>query len=240
MDKAELKYKVIAGKNPRTGQTLLRPVIIGRPSMSLRSLVDYARTANYVRGQTKDLEGLLGGFIQAMQDRAKAGYSINVNDWFIIGGRLKGSVDGTGTLTAKNSYHVTITASKDLKVDFDNFSWTNVGNDGKSMKVESITSPNGKKDQVIDTKDIVANGKGLSFDAARGDSVTVSWKEAEETKSLSLEPTEQSETYLRFAWPEGLSGVAEGTVLSFVFTLHGSSDGADRISAREATLVAAE
>lgn len=240
MNKAELKYKVIACKNPRTGATLLRPVIIGRPSMSMSAIVEYAKTANYVRGQTKDLEGLLGGFIQAMQDRAKAGYSINVNDWFIISGRLKGSVDATGALTAKNSYHVTITASKDLKVDFSNFSWSNVGNDGKTMKVESIASPGGRKDRPIKTKDIVASGKGLSYNADWGDSVKVTWQDGDETKELSLTPTEQSETYLRFTWPAGLDDVAEGTVLSFVFTLHSSADGADRISAREATLTVAE
>lgn len=88
MDKVSMNYRVFTAHNPKTGGTLLRPVVTNRNGMTMKQLVAYAKTANYVRGQQKDLEGLLGGFIEAMQDRAKAGYSINVNDWFIISGQF--------------------------------------------------------------------------------------------------------------------------------------------------------
>ena len=240
MEKVTMKYRVATCKNPKTGGAMLRPIITDRPSMSMRSLVEYAKTASYVRGQTKDLEGLLGGFIQAMQDRAKAGYSINVNDWFIISGRLKGQVDATGTLSAKNEYHVTITASKDLKVDIDNFSWQNVGDDGKSIKIESITSPGGKKGEVTKSKAIVGNGKNIAFNTAWGDSAKVSWTDEDgEAHSLDLTPSEIAETYLRFDWPTGLADVEPGTVLEFSFRLHGKEGGTEKLTDIEAKLVAA-
>lgn len=240
MEKVSMKYRVATCKNPKTGGAMLRPIITDRPSMSLRSLVEYAKNASYVRGQTKDLEGLLGGFIQAMQDRAKAGYSINVNDWFIISGRLKGQVDATGALTARNEYHVTITASKDLKVGIDNFSWQNVGDDGKAIRIDSISSPGGEKNEVIKTKAIVANGRNVSYNADWGDTAKVSWTDEDgEAHELALTPSEQSAVYLRFDWPTGLAEVEPGTMLEFSFRLHGKEGGTEKLNDIEAKLVAA-
>lgn len=240
MDKVQMQYRVVSAHNPKDGSTILRPVVTNRNTMTMRQLVAYAQNAAYVRGQTKDLEGLLGGFIQAMQDRALAGYSINVNDWFIISGRLKGQVDETRALNSANSYHVTITASKDLKVDIDNFSWSRV-DEGVAMKIESVTSPNGNKDEITKTKVIVANGKNLAFDAAWGDTASVSWVDAEtkEPHELALTLNEQSETYLRFDWPEGLAEVPAETELTFRFRLHGEKDGAEQPLSRVAKLVIA-
>ena len=190
-----------------------------------------------MRGQTRDLEGLLGGFMQAMQDRALAGYAINVNDWFIISGRLKGTVGESRQLTDANTYHVTLTATKDLKASIDDFCWTRV-DEGAIIKVESITSPNGTKGEITKTKAIVANGKNLAFNAAWGDSVTVSWIEGAETKTLTLTPSEQSGTYLRFDWPTGLADVEAGTELTFSFRLHGGEGGAEQLTTAVAELVA--
>ena len=240
MDKVSMNYRVFTAHNPKTGGTLLRPVVTNRNGMTMKQLVAYAKTANYVRGQQKDLEGLLGGFIEAMQDRAKAGYSINVNDWFIISGQLKGTVGADHALTAANEYHVTITASKDLKVDIDNFSWQNVGDDGKAIKIESITSPGGKKGEVTKSKAIVGNGKNIAFNTAWGDSAKVAWTDADgESHSLDLTPSEIAETYLRFDWPTGLADVEPGTVLEFSFRLHGKEGGTEKLTDIAAKLVAA-
>ena len=175
-DLPRLKYKVVAGHNPQTtGGTILRPVITDRPMISLTGIVDYAKTAGYVRGQTKDLEGLLGGFIQAMQDRAKQGDSINVNDWFIISGQLKGQVDQTGQLTAANDYHVTIHASKDLKVGIDQFSWTNVDDTSARVKIEHLQSVGGARDkEIFANAKIMVSGKNLVYTAASANAKVVS------------------------------------------------------------------
>lgn len=235
-DLTKMKYRVISAHNPKTGESFLRPLVTDRNTMSMKRLVEYAKTASYVRGQQKDLEGLLGGFIEAMKDRAKAGYSINVNDWFIISGQLKGLVGNDRQLTAKNSYHVTITASKDLKVGIDNFSWTRVDDPGVTIKVDSVSSPNGVKDEIIKSRAIVATGKNLAYDAAWSDRIVATWTEGTETKTVELVPTEQSAAYLRFDWPEGLSSVTAGTEVLFTFLLHGSADGAEQQSTRTAVV----
>lgn len=234
-----MKYKVFAARNPKTGGSLLRPMVTDRNTMSMKQLVSYAKTAGYVRGQQKDLEGLLGGFIEAMQDRGKAGYSINVNDWFIISGQLKGTVGDDRMLTSANDYHVTITASKDLKVGIDNFSWTRVDDMGIAIKVENLSSPGGAKGEIIKTKAIIATGKNLAYSADWGDKVVVTWMEDDEEKSLELTPSEASETYLRFDWPTGLASVPVNTELTFSFRLHGSADAAEQVSTRTAKLIAA-
>lgn len=237
-EKSTLEYRVITARNPKTGGALLRPLVVNRKSLNLRQVVNYAKTAGYVRGQTKDLEGLLGGFIQAMQDRALAGYSVNVNDWFIISGQLKGSVGEDRLLSAANSYHVTITATKDLKATIDDFAWQRV-DEGVVVKVESLTSPDGVKDEIILSKSILAIGKNLSFNTEWGDSVTVTWQEDGEDKSATLTPSEQSATYLRFDEVTALSNIPAGTSLTFTFKLHATKDGAEQSSIRTVLLVSA-
>lgn len=238
-DKTLMNYRVITARNPKTGGTLLRPVITNRHTMNMKQLVAYAKNAGYVRGQTKDLEGLLGGFIQAMQDRSLAGYSINVNDWYIISGQLKGTVGEDRLLTSKNSYHVTLTATKDLKASIDDFSWQRI-DEGAVIKIESVTSPGGKKGEITKTKAIVANGKNLAFNAAWGDSVKVEWADSEGTAhELALTPSEVAETYLRFDWPTGLADVPDGTELTFSFRLHGGEGEAEQPNTQSAKLIAA-
>ena len=235
-EKTAMQYKVIAAYNPSTKGSLLRPVIVNRKTMNLRQIVAYAKNAGYVRGQSRDLEGLLGGFIQAIQDRALAGYSVNVNDWFIVSGRLKGTVGESRQLTGENSYHVTITATKDLKADIDDFSWSRV-DEGAIIKLESLTSPGGNKGEVTRGLALVANGKNLAYNAAWGDKVTVSWVEGSETKSLDLTPSEVAETYMRFDWPSALAEVPENTELSVVAALHGEEGAAEQSSTVKAKLV---
>lgn len=237
-EKTTMEYRVITARNPKTGDSLLRPRIINRKTLKMRQMIAYAKTAGYVRGQTRDLEGLVGGFIQAIQDRALAGYSINVNDWFIVSGQLKGTVGEDYQLTAANSYHVTITATKDLKATINDFSWHRV-DEGVSIKVESLTSPNGVKNEIVQGKSIIANGKNLAFHSEWNDSITVSWVEEGEAKSETLVPSEQSETYFRFNEVTALSTIPAGTTLTFTFKLHATQGGAEQTSTLVVPLVSA-
>lgn len=235
----QMKYRVCMARSPRGEGTLRRPVVVGRHTMGTKQLIAYAKTAGFVRGQQKDLEGLLGGFIEAMQDRAKAGYSINVNDWFIISGRLRGTVGEDRRLTDANDYHVTITASKDLKVGINSFAWSCVDDTRLAIRVDNLSSPDGVKNEVVKTKTIVVNGNNLAFNAAWGDSVVVSWLKDDQAESVEIVPNEQSATYLRFNWPSQLAEAPDGAMLTFTFNLHGSQDGAEQKLVKTAKLVAA-
>ena len=92
-DKTTMKYRVFTSRNPKTGGALLRPIIVDRQTMNFRQLVAYARSAGFVCGQQMDLEGAIGGLLEAAKDRSLAGYAINFNNWFIISGRIRGPVD---------------------------------------------------------------------------------------------------------------------------------------------------
>ena len=239
MDKPKLKYRVVSGRNPRTGGVLKRPVITERETYYMDQVVEYALNAGYVRGQFHDMRGALNGFVEAMQQLGKEGKAVNLNNWLRIHAELTGTVGESLQLTDENELHVAITSLSDLKRKASEFSWTNIDDKSALVKVESITSPNGSKDEIIKTKAIIANGKNLAFNAEWGDSVKVEWKDGDETKSVSLTPSEQSETYLRFDWPTALADVATGTELTFTFRIHGSSEGAEQVTTRTATLVAA-
>ena len=116
-------------KNPFTKEFLSIPHVVDRKTLSLSQIVEYAKTVGYMRGQQEDLEGLANGLIEAMRDRAKAGYTIDVKDWFLIKGFLKGKLDETQRLGANNSYCVRIKTKKELKFSIDDFSWTCVDSD---------------------------------------------------------------------------------------------------------------
>lgn len=237
--KPTLKYRVVSGRNPKTGGVLLRPVITERETYYMDQLVNYALNSGYVRGQFHDMRGALNGFVEAMQQLGKEGKAINLNNWLRIHAELTGIVGESRQLTDANELHVAITALTDLKANVGDFSWTNIDDLGLLMKVDSITSPNGNKDEITKTKAIVANGKNLAFNAAWGDKVIVSWKVDDEEKSAELTPSEQSETYLRFEWPEALNDIPVNTVLNFSFRLHGENEGAEQVSTHSAKLIAA-
>lgn len=247
MEKATLKFTVATCKHPVTKVTILRPVITERPSMNLRSLVEYAKTAGYARGQTRDLEGTFTGILQAAQDRALAGYSLNLTEWFQITGKLKGTVDATRQLTSANEYHVVIVPKTELKASADQYSWQCVDDTGSQLKIIGLAyvgSPDDKK--LMKNKDIQAQCKNGSYVAAAGDTVEITWETTDETgaktpHSAFIVPTEVDCNHYKFAWPTALDDAPVGTVVNFSFRSHagGKPDGALKIAERDAEIVAA-
>ena len=237
--KPQLKYRVVNGYNPKTRGTCKRPQITERETYYLDQVVQFALDNGFVRGQFQDMKGALNGFIECIQYLGLNGKAVSLNDWLRVHSELTGTVGEDYQLSPSNELRVCIQALKELKTSADNFSWTNIDDRSLIMKVESITSPNGIKDEIIKTKAIVANGKNLSFNAAWGDKVIVTWKQGEEEMSTELVPSEQSETYLRFDWPTALADVPVDTVLTFSFRLHAGEGAAEQSSTRSATLIAA-
>jgi len=237
-----MQYRVVSARNPKTGGSLLRPVVTNRATLTMRQIVAYAKTAGYVRGQQKDLEGLLGGFIEAMKDRSLAGYAINVNNWYIISGRLKGTVDETRSLTDANEYHVTITATADLKAAMSDFNWQRVDDGSVVVKIETIMSPGGKNGEIQKGKSWSCYGKNLQFSAALGDSVTASWLDTTsgQVQTKALVPTESDYGHMTFASDETIAALAAGTEIALSFRTRGGVEGgAEFPVSKSVTLVAA-
>ena len=234
-----MEYSTAAVRNPKTGETMIRPYVTNRKTMNMRSLVAYAKKAGYVRGQQKDLEGLGGGLLEAAKDRALAGYIVNFNDWFIISGQLKGSVDETRQLTDANSYHVTITATKILKGDINDYDWHCVDDSSVRVRITGLSYSGAPADgRLMKNKDIYVNGRNLFFIA--GDSCTMTWTEDGEEKSATITPTESDFNHMKFAWPAALDEVPADTEVTFTFrTRGGVEEGQFQPNTRTAKVVSA-
>ncbi len=238
--KPSMKYRVVQGRNPRTGGSIQRPQIVERETYYIDQVVEYALNAGYVRGQFHDMRGALNGFIEAIQQLGRDGKAVNLNNWLRVHAELTGQVGETRQLTSANELHVVITALQDLKSDWTKFSWTNVEDSGVIPKIDTILSPGGKPWEVVKTKGILVTGRNLYFDAAKGDKAEISWGEGDDATTINVMPTESDYSHMLFAWPTALAEVAAGTKLTFSFrTCAGSEGGAVYPMTKVATLVAA-
>ena len=217
MIKPPMKYRVVQGRNPRTGGTIPRPLIVERETYYIDQFVQYALNTGYVRGQFHDMRGALNGFIQAMQQLGKEGKAVNLGNWLRIHAELTGTVGENRQLTERNEKRVNITALQDLKSDVSNFSWTNVDDTGIIPKVDTILSPGGRPWEIIKSSGILVTGKNLYFDAAHGDSATISYGDGDAAVTINITPTESDYSHMLFAWPAELESVAAGTKLTFSF-----------------------
>ena len=226
-NKPKLKFRVVAGHNPKTKAPLLRPQIAERETYYMDQLVEYALNAGYVRGQFHDMRGALNGFVEAMQQLGKDGKAVNLNDWLRIHGELTGQVDETRVLTDANEYKVRITALKELKRKASDFSWTNIDDTGVVPKIDTITydgCPDNWKIQK--SSGFTATGRNLIFDKTNlGDKVMANWVEDGEEKSAELTPSGSGYSFIKFSWPTALAEVPVGTEIVLTFTLHGGVEG---------------
>ena len=226
-NKPKLKFRVIAGRNPKTHEPLLRPLIADRETYYMDQLVEYALNAGYVRGQFHDMRGALNGFVEAMQQLGKDGKAVNLNDWLRIHGELSGTVDETRQLTDANEYKVRITALKELKRKASDFSWTNIDDTGVVPKIDTITydgCPDNWKIQK--SSGFTATGRNLIFDKIRlADKVMAQWLEGDEEKSAELTPSGSGYSFLKFDTVAAFADIPVGTKITLLFTLHGGVEG---------------
>ena len=235
--KPSMKYRVVGGRNPQTGNPLFRPVVTDRETMYLDQVVQYALNAGYVRGQFHDMRGALNGFIEAIQQLGRDGKAVNLNNWLRIHAELTGTVGENRQLTERNEMNVNITALHDLKCDWRDFSWTNVDDTGAIPKIDTILSLGGKPSELIKSKSIRLTGKNLYFDAEMGDMVTLTWIEGEEEKTAMAMPSESDYSHMLLPWPAELDDVEAGTKITFTFRTHaGIEDGALQTASKTAVI----
>ena len=235
--KPSMKYRVVGGRNPQTGNPLFRPVVTDRETMYLDQVVQYALNAGYVRGQFHDMRGALNGFIEAIQQLGRDGKAVNLNNWLRIHAELTGTVGENRQLTERNEMNVNITALHDLKCDWRDFSWTNVDDTGAIPKIDTIPSLGGKPSELIKSKSIRLTGKNLYFDAEMGDTVTLTWTEGEEEKTAMAIPSESDYSHMLLSWPAELDDVEAGTKITFTLRTHaGIEDGALQTASKTAVI----
>lgn len=242
MEKPKLQYKIVAAYNPATKKEgdLMRPLLVNREVYAIDRVVEYALKNGYIRGQFEDMKGALNGSIQAIQQLVRDGKVVNLADWLKIHAELTGTVGETRLVNDENSLHVCITALQSLKIKLSSFTMESVEDNGVVPKIDTILSPGGKPWEIVKTRGILATGRNLYFDAAKGDTATISWGEGASAQSINVTPTEADYSHMLFAWPTALADVEAGTKLTFSFrTCAGVEGGAVFPMTKTATLVAA-
>lgn len=225
--KTPMKYRIVGGKNPKTGEPIKRPVITERETYYIDKVVEYAIKNGYVRGQFHDMRGALNGFIEAIEQLGRDGKCVNLNNWLRVHAELTGTVDETLQLTKANELRVCITPLQDLKSDVANFSWTNIADLSLIARFKTISSSGGKNGEVKKNTGFTITGANLFYNNAWGDTVSVSFiNEDGENTEVQLTPAESSESVMRFVWPEELATAPAGATLEFKATLHGEEGGA--------------
>ena len=239
-DKTALSYKAVTGKNPRTGETLVRPQLVNVPTLYVDSVVRRALERSYIRGQFEDMRGVAMGLFEAQAKLLAEGNAINT-DWLRMEPVLTGSLDESGTISDDNKLALAIQALDKLKLDRDGFSFSKTGDTSAKITIISISSPGGKKGEMIKSKAIVVTGTNLAYNHDDWDDHVVWYWTDADGKECKLEcaPTEVSATYMRFDYDSAFDTIPVGNEVTIEFKLHGSAEGAEQVSTKTVTFVAA-
>jgi len=233
-----IKYRVIPMKHPQDAKKLLRPVVVERPIYSLERAVDFALKSGYIRGQKYDAIGTILGFLEAVKYLDRAGNSVVIDDWLRFHGELTGYVDEeTRRLGPGNGYRMVVTPLRNFKGKLKDYGFENADNLEGRLAVQAIAS--NKSRVILPGERIMVNGRNLKYSAARGDSVTASWTDADgEQRTIRLEPEWGSGPAMDLGIPEALANLTAGTEVTFTFRLHvGAAEDAPEQVARRTVRV---
>ncbi len=236
-----IKYRVIPMKHPQDAKKLLRPVVVERPIYSLERAVDFALKSGYIRGQKYDAIGTILGFLEAVKYLDRAGNSVVIDDWLRFHGELTGYVDEeTRRLGPGNGYRMVVTPLRNFKGKLKDYGFENADNLEGRLAVQAIASNKSRTiDVILPGERIMVNGRNLKYSAARGDSVTASWTDADgEQRTVRLEPEWGSGPAMDLGIPEELANLTAGTEVTFTFRLHvGAAEDAPEQVARRTVRV---
>ena len=235
-----IKYRVIPMKHPQDAKKLLRPVVVERPIYSLERAVDFALKSGYIRGQKYDAIGTILGFLEAVKYLDRAGNSVVIDDWLRFHGELTGYVDEeTRRLGPGNGYRMVVTPLRNFKGKLKDYGFENADNLEGRLAVQAITGNKCPIDVILPGERIMVNGRNLKYSAARGDSVTASWTDADgEQRTIRLEPEWGSGPAMDLGIPEALANLTAGTEVTFTFRLHvGAAEDAPEQVARRTVRV---
>ena len=235
-----IKYRVIPMKHPKADKKLLRPVVVERPICSLDQAVDFALNNGYVRGQKYDVTGTILGFLEAVKYLDRQGKSVVIEDWLRFHGELTGCVDEeTRRLGPGNGYRMVVTPLRNFKGKPKDYGFENVDDLEGRLAVQAITGNKCPIDVILPGERIMVKGRHLRYSAARGDSVTASWTDADgATRTVRLEPEWGSEPAMDLGIPEALANLTAGTEVTFTFRIHvGAAEDAPEQVARRTVRV---
>ncbi|MBQ4385793.1 MAG: hypothetical protein II823_07745 [Kiritimatiellae bacterium] len=236
-DKAKLRFEVRSQKDPKDEtRTIFVPAIVERAeAMQLSKVVRNAINEGRIAGlKPNAAKSIAEGICDQIYEELKEGNSIAFMKYFHVRLYLDGTVADAGSqLTDANRVNVRIAPGSDFRLGLDTFSWSNVAND-RSAKLDYIVSASGVRGEIRKGGAIYIDGSGFG-ESAEGVTVVFLFEDGAVVEGIA---TSVGPNRIAVAFPEGLSGVADGTEVAVSVTK--SVDGGEYTSnTKTATIVAA-
>lgn len=234
--KAEMAYRVMARKDPQTGNPIYCPVVVNGRKVSVEQLLEEVASNGHGIGKVSALKGAYFALMSVVREHLMAGDTVVLDEFARIHCTIRGTVDPSGLLTeGRNEVHTAVHPLKAFQFKLDNFTWRNASATEGSVRMTSITAcgVGATIGSIQRGKDIRIVGRNLDKLA----SVTLTWTSEEGEGSVTVSPSETEPLTLRLPWPTALAEVADGTVVTFTAT---AGEGASlQVVSRTATLAGA-
>ena len=236
-DKPTVKYEVRAQKDPINNVTIYVPAIVDRnAAKSLATVIENAIDRGLIVGvKPSAANGIATGLCEQLFKEFKDGNSVNFDGYFYGRLYLDGTVGADGRITAANSINIRLVKGVKWALAANDFSFTNVADDKTPVVEFLISAATGAvRGRLIKDQAILVNGSTFGDDAEHVSAKFVFNEGTEVVGTISS----CGENLITVAFPEGLSGVADGTEVAVTVTK--SVDGREYTSnTKTATIVSA-
>lgn len=244
-EKVQLTYGVRTVGNIITGETTRRAFPIANGSIGLDRFCKILSTDyGLMAGRESHIRGTITSILNAVLEEMKKGQTVTFDNYLRFRPSFRGPVDAeTGKPSAETELCVTVQTLKRMKLEIGSFDLINRDKSAALPKITEIYACllGAERDKIVRSKDFQLSGRNLYFDAAMGDTVTLSFKaEDDEMQSISATPTECNPASMRFTFPAALAEVEDGTPIEITLrTRMGVADGVLSSTSRTAILVKA-
>lgn len=241
--KVSLEYTIRNIHNVRTGEKTKRAFPITNGTITLDQFCsELAEDDGFMAGKKSYIKGFISNMFSKLYEELQHGNTVVLDDYIRFYPTFRGKVDAeTGRPTAETTLAVRVRTSKGLQLDINAFTLVNREGTAAEPKLTAIYSQASMvADKVVRSKEFSILGRNLYYSAELQDTVTISYTEDGEAKSLTVVPSDVTSGYMRFEFPEALTNVADNTELEFTLrTRFGVEEAAFSVASRKAVLVSA-
>lgn len=200
-----------------------------------------AEDGGYLRGKQTYIKSCIYAVLAGIDKAIRDGKTVVLDGYFKFNGTFVNLDPETGKPTRETIYKVrALTLDKMQFKASTAFNLSYVGSTTPSPAITDIRvcgALDSKKDTIVQGKDIRLSGRNLYFNAAQGDTLTLSFTDEGEEQSITVTPTEIETTCMKIPFPAALAEVEAGTVVNFTLaTRRGVENGPFKSGSRKATL----
>lgn len=202
-----------------------------------------AEDGGYLRGKQTYIKSCIYAVLAGIDKAIRDGKTVVLDGYFKLRGTFVNLDPETGKPTRETVYKVRALPLDRMQFKASTaFNLSYVGSTTPSPDITDIRvcgAMDSKKDVLVQGKDIRLSGRNLYFNAAQGDTLTLSFAEEGEERSISVTPTEVEPTCMKIPFPATLAEVEAGTIINFTLsTRRGVENGSFKTDSRKATLAA--